>query len=167
MVAVGCKNDQPKGPEEIKKAKLDSLQKRISEMEAIGKEQISRDQQSALFKTYQEYYNTSGKDTISLNYLFEAANLAQVLGKYQKAVDLFINFHDGFPASHRCDEAVFNIAYIYDEKLKNAEKATTYYNKVIELYPNSLWAEEAKAALHFVGLSDEETIKKLEAINSK
>ena len=42
-----------------------------------------------------------------------------------------------------------------------------YYNKVIELYPNSLWAKEAESALHFVGLSDEETIKKLEAINSK
>lgn len=167
MGVIGCQNNQPKSPEEIKKVKLDSLQIKINEMEAVGKDQITREQQAALFKTYQEYYNTSGNDTLSLNYLFEAANLAQVLGKYQKAIDLFVNFHDGFPTSHRCDEAVFNIAYIYDEKLKNPEKATLYYNKVIEMYPNSLWAKEAEAALHFVGLSDEEMIKKLEVINTK
>ena len=162
-----CQNDAPISPEQAKKVRLDSLQVKISELERIGKETLSREQQNNLFKAYQEYYNTSGKDTLALNYLFEAANLAQVLGKYEKAIEYFINFHDGFPASHRCDEAVYNIAYIYDARLKNAEKATTYYNKVIELYPNSLWAQEAKGALHFVGLSDEEMIKKLDELNKK
>jgi tetratricopeptide (TPR) repeat protein len=164
---VGCGGEAPASAEEKKKELLDSLQVRIIELESIGKESLTRDRQNELFKAYQAYYNSSGKDTISLNYLFEAANLAQVLGKYEKAIDLFINFHDGFPASHRCDEAVYNIAYIYDARLKNAEKAITYYNKVIELYPTSLWAQEAKGALHFVGLSDEEMIKKLDEINKK
>jgi tetratricopeptide (TPR) repeat protein len=167
FVISSCQNDAPISPEQAKKARLDSLQIKISELERIGKETLSREQQNNLFKAYQEYYNTSGKDTLALNYLFEAANLAQVLGKYEKAIEYFINFHDGFPASHRCDEAVYNIAYIYDARLKNAEKATTYYNKVIELYPNSLWAQEAKGALHFVGLSDEEMIKKLDELNKK
>jgi tetratricopeptide (TPR) repeat protein len=167
MAMAGCQNDQPKGPLEIKKAKLDSLSAKITELESIGKDQISMEQQASLFKIYQDYYNTSGNDTTSLNYLFEAANLAQVLGKYQKSIELFINFHDGFPTSHRCDEAVFNIAYIYDSKLRDPEKAALYYNKVIEMYPNSMWAKEANAALHFVGLSDEAIIKKLEEINKK
>jgi tetratricopeptide (TPR) repeat protein len=167
LLLAACSTDSPRTPEELKKARLDSIQTSIQTQEKMGKEALSREQQTALFKSYQEYYNASGKDTVGLNYLFEAANLAQGLGKYEKAIELFINFHDGFPASHRCDEAVYNIAYIYDARLKNPEKATTYYNKVIELYPNSLWANEAKGALHFVGLSDEEMIRKLDEINKQ
>jgi tetratricopeptide (TPR) repeat protein len=163
----GCNSDSKSSPTDLKQNRLDSLRIIINDLELVDKSQLTLEQQTSLLKAYQGYYNTAGKDTIALNYLFEAANLAQVLGKYEKSIEMFIDFHDGFPASHRCDEAVYNIAYIYDARLKNSEKATTYYNKVIELYPNSLWAEQAKGALHFVGLSDEEVIKKLDEINAK
>ncbi|MFM9985026.1 MAG: tetratricopeptide repeat protein [Flavobacteriales bacterium] len=118
-----------------------------------------------LFKAYQEYYNRHPKDTVALNYLFEAANLAQKLDKHQRAIELFINFQDGFPTSHRCDEAVYNIAYIYDARIGNKEKAKLYYNKVIELYPTSMWAEQARGALQIVNMSDEELLKFLEEKN--
>lgn len=120
-----------------------------------------------LFKAYQEYYNKHPKDTVALNYLFEAANLAQKLDKHQKAIDLFINFQEGFPGSHRCDEAVYNIAYIYDARIQNKEKARLYYNKVIELYPTSMWAEQARGALQIVNMSDEELLKFLEEKNKQ
>lgn len=118
-----------------------------------------------LLRAYQEYYNQHTTDTIAGNYLFEAAIMAQKLDKNEKAIELFLNFHDGFPNSSRCDKAAYNIAYIYDARLNNKEKATLYYNKVIELYPTSIWANEAKAALRIVNMSDEELIKYLEEKN--
>lgn len=118
-----------------------------------------------LFKAYQEYYNRHPKDTVALNYLFEAANLAQKLDKHQRAIELFINFQEGFPGSHRCDEAVYNIAYIYDARIQNKEKAKLYYNKVIELYPTSMWADQARGALQIVNMSDEELLKFLNEKN--
>ena len=118
-----------------------------------------------LFKAYQEYYNKHPQDTVALNYLFEAANLAQKLDKHQRAIELFINFQEGFPGSHRCDEAVYNIAYLYDARIGNKEKASLYYNKVIELYPQSMWAEQAKGALKILNMSDEELLKYLQEKN--
>jgi len=118
-----------------------------------------------LLRAYQEYYNRHTTDTVAGNYLFEAALIAQILNKHDKAIELFTNFHDGFPNSARCDKAVYNIAYIYDARLNNKEKAILYYNKVIELYPNSMWANEAKGALKLVNMSDAELIKYLEEKN--
>ena len=43
--------------------------------------------------------------------------------------------------------------------------ATKQYNKVIELYPNSTWAVQAKQALHLVGKSDEELLRFLKEKN--
>lgn len=120
-----------------------------------------------LLKAYQEYYNRHSTDTVAGNYLFEAANIAQKLDKHQKAIELFTNFHDGFPKSSRCDKAAYNIAYIYDEKLNDKKNAELYYNKVIELYPNSMWAGEARAALKILNMSDEELIRYLEEKNKK
>ena len=118
-----------------------------------------------LFKAYQEYYNRHPKDTVALNYLVEAANLAQKLDKQQRAIELFVNFQESFPTSHRCDEAVYNIAYIYDARIQNKEKAALYYNKVIELYPTSMWADQARGALQIVNMSDEELLKFLNEKN--
>jgi tetratricopeptide (TPR) repeat protein len=119
-----------------------------------------------LFRVYQDYYNQHPKDTVAGNYLFEAANLAQKLDKNQRAIELFINFHDGFRNSDRCDDAVYNVAYIYDAKLNDKKKAAEYYNKVIEMYPQSMWAEQARGALQILNMTDKELIEFLRQKNS-
>ncbi len=119
-----------------------------------------------LFRVYQDYYNQHPKDTVAGNYLFEAANLAQKLDKNQRAIELFVNFHDGFRNSDRCDDAVYNVAYIYDAKLNDKKKAAEYYNKVIEMYPQSMWAEQARGSLQILNMTDEELIKFLREKNS-
>lgn len=141
----------------------------IRDLEGRVKNDTTFDRTRALrlFRAYQEYYNAHPRDTVAGNYLFEAANLAQKLDKQQKAIDLFINFHDGFPSSHRCDEAVYNIAYIYDARLGNKKKAAEYYNKVIELYPQSMWAEQARGALKLVNMSNEELLRYLKEKNNQ
>ncbi|MFM7726975.1 MAG: tetratricopeptide repeat protein, partial [Flavobacteriales bacterium] len=48
-----------------------------------------------LLRAYQDYYNKHPQDTTALNYLFEAGRVADALGKYDKAVELLANYHDG------------------------------------------------------------------------
>lgn len=136
-----------------KKAKLDSVMDR-----AVG---------LRLLRAYQEYYNKHPKDSLGRAYLFEAARVADAMGKYQKAIDLLVNYHDGMENIHKKAEAVYMIAFIYDAHLHNEKKAIEYYNRVIELYPKSTWAEQAKSALHLVGKSDEELLDFLKEKNSQ
>jgi tetratricopeptide (TPR) repeat protein len=118
-----------------------------------------------LLQAYQTYYNKNGKDSLSLHYLFEGARVASALGKYQKAIDMFITYHDLITDEEKKAESSYLVAFSYDAHLNNSEKAIEYYNEVIERYPQSKWAEQSKAALHLVGKSDEDLIKFLEERN--
>lgn len=166
---VGDDFERTKNAAAQKEPVTDPLLIEIMDLEEKARQESTPNKTSylRLLRAYQQYYNQHPKDTVAGNYLFEAALIAQKLDKHQKAIELFLNFHDGFPNSSRCDKAAYNIAYIYDEKLNDKEKATLYYNKVIELYPNSIWANEARGALRLVNMSDEELIKYLEEKNKK
>lgn len=147
----------------------DPLLIEIHDMEKKAKSDTVFDRNTALrlLIAYQTYYNQHGKDSLGQAYLFEAAKMADALGKYQKAIDLLVNYHDLIGDYNKKAEAAFLVGFIYDSHLKDAKKAIEYYNKVIELYPKSQWAEQAKSALHLAGMSDDDLMKFLDEKNKK
>lgn len=148
---------------------VDPLMIEIRDMEAKAKRDSVMDRNVGLrlLKAYQDYYNKHSADSVGLACLFEAGRVADALGKYTKAVDLLINYHDAISNMERKAEAAYMVAFIYDAHLHDAKKATEQYNKVIELYPGTLWADQATNALSLVGKSDEELIRLLEEKNKK
>jgi len=118
-----------------------------------------------LLRAYQDYYNRNPQDSLSLSFLFEAGKVADALGKYDKAIELFANYHDASKDVSSKAEAAYLVAFIYDAHMHQSKDATKQYNKVIELYPNSTWAGQAKQALHLVGKSDEELLRFLKEKN--
>ncbi|MFM7726848.1 MAG: hypothetical protein ACKO7B_09105, partial [Flavobacteriales bacterium] len=56
-------------------------------------------------------------------------------------------------------EAAYLVAFIYDAHMHMSSKAIKQYNKVIELYPQSPWAQQARQALPLVGKTDEELLQ--------
>jgi outer membrane protein assembly factor BamD (BamD/ComL family) len=42
------------------------------------------------------------------------------------------------------DDALFQTAKIYDNNLKNKEKASEYYRKILSDHPNSIYSSEAR-----------------------
>lgn len=172
LFTVGCSDSASNSESSKGKAKevvTDPLLIEIQDMEAKAKSDTIFDRNTGLrlLRAYQEYYNKNSKDSLGLAYLFEAARVADALGKYDKAVELLINYHDLIGNYHKKAEAAYLAAFVYDAHKKDTEKAIEYYNKVIELYPKSEWAEQAKAALHLVGKSDEDLIKFLDEKNKK
>lgn len=143
---------------------LSAIQSEIEKLELRSKSDsaLTRPEALRLLNIYQDRYNLTPSDSISISGLFEAARIADGLGKFDKAIELLGVFHDATKDSDKRAEAAFLVAFIYDAHLKNVNKATDYYNKVIQLYPTSSWAQQAKDALHLVGKSDEELIRFLE-----
>jgi TolA-binding protein len=99
--------------------------------------------------------------------LLDAARVADAMGKYDKAIELLGNYHDAVEDKSKKAESAYLVAFIYDAHLKNEKKAIDYYNKVIDLYPDSPWAQQAKSALHLVGKSDEELLEFLKEKNKQ
>jgi len=147
--------------EDAAAASTDPLMLEIRTMESRTKQDSAIDRAAGLrlLRAYQDYYNKHPEDTVAINYLFEAGRVAVALEKYDKAVELLANFHDGSPNRQRRAEAAYLVAFVYDTHLHLPGKATTQYNKVIELYPESPWAAQSRQALQLVGKSDEEILK--------
>ena len=149
------------------KSATDPLMLEIRSMEARTRNDSVLDRAAGLrlLRAYQDYYNKHPQDTIALNYLFEAGRVAIALDKPEKAVELLANFHDGSANRVRRAEAAYLVAFVYDTHLHLTQKAVTQYNKVIELYPESPWAEQSRQALFLVGKTDEELLQFLREKN--
>jgi tetratricopeptide (TPR) repeat protein len=176
-VSVSCSNDSGKNNEETSttlasaeeaaSGAIDPLMLEIRAMESRTRKDSVLDRATGLrlLRAYQDYYNKHPQDTIAQNYIFEAGRVAVALEKYDKAIELLANFHDGSVNRQRRAEAAYLVAFIYDTHLHLPTKATKQYNKVIELYPESPWAVQSRQALHLVGKSDEELLKFLQEKN--
>lgn len=152
---------------EVRKPAVDPALIEIRSMEQRARKDTVLDRTTGLrlLRAYQDYYNRNPKDSLALSFLFEAGKVADAMGKYDKAIELFANYHDASKDISRKAEAAYLVAFIYDAHMQRAKDATKQYNKVIELYPNSPWAVQAKQALHLVGKSDEELMRFLKEKN--
>ncbi|MFN6380459.1 MAG: tetratricopeptide repeat protein [Flavobacteriales bacterium] len=142
-----------------------SLLHKIDSLESVlGLNSSVFDRESALklVQTYQDYYNQNTDDTLSGEFLFRAASMSVALKKPQQAINQLSTYYDVYKTASRRPEALYLIGFVYDSELNNAEKASEYYKRVIEVFPESKWAEQSKGALEFVGLTDDEIIQKLE-----
>jgi tetratricopeptide (TPR) repeat protein len=163
-ILMSCNTSQNESAASGTSPALSSLISEIERMEekSKGDSALSRPEALRLLNIYQDRYNINPSDSAAIAGLFEAARIADGLGKFEKAIELLGTYHDVSLNPEKRAESAFLVAFIYDAHLKDAKKATDYYNKVIQLYPASVWAEQAKDALHMVGKSDEELMEFLE-----
>ncbi len=141
-----------------KAAKLEQIQTLEKEVEAETTGQDMKLRQRLLV-SYADYANYHNQEPEVPEFLFRSANLAVEIGKPRKAIEHLINLHDGFPNYERRVEAAFLIGFIYESVLNDRTRAEEYYTKVVELYPESTWAQEAQSSLKLLYLTDEEKIK--------
>ena len=118
-----------------------------------------------LLKYLTKYTNSYREDSMSAVFLLDGAQLAASLGKYQKAIDLLMNYAE-HPKATKLDYATYLVGYEYDAHLKQPANAEKYYRATIERYPDSQWAKTANQSLQWLGMSDEEMVRKLEEMNA-
>lgn len=134
----------------------------ISDLEAAVKEDESGEDiklRQQLLVAYSDFVNFHNTEEMAPEFLFRAAKLANEIGKPRRAIEYLVNLHDGFPRYERRTEAVFLIGFIYENVLNDRPMAEMYYEQVVELYPESSWAEDARLSLKLLYLTDDEKIQ--------
>lgn len=120
-----------------------------------------------LMKEYINYSNQFHNDSLSSEYLFKAGGIARNLKKFRKAIEIYQNVHDGFPNYHQRTEAMFLIAFIYDNDLNDRERAKEHYELVIDTYPEHKFAQDAAARLETLHMTDDQLIEYFEQKNQE
>ena len=121
---------------------------------------------SALISAYQNFATKYPADSLAPEYLFRAAGLANGFNRGTQAIDLYETIIHTYPGYERIPECYFMEAFAYENVQGNIGKASEYYNKFLDIYPNHQLADDARAALRLLGKTPDEIVGELEKMNA-
>lgn len=112
-------------------------------------------------KAFYEFSTNCKEDTLAPVFLIKAGQVSQSIKKYTQAQSFFTKCIDDFPKFKSRGAAMFLLAQLYDDAsiLNNETEARTLYEQIIREYPNSPYANDAKACIKNIGKSDEQLIQ--------
>lgn len=112
-------------------------------------------------KAFYEFSTNCQTDTLAPVFLVKAGQVSQAIKKYTQAQSYFKRCIDDFPKFKSRGAAMFLLAQLYDDAsiLNNESEARTIYHQIIREYPDTPYANDAKACIKNLGKSDEELIQ--------
>jgi tetratricopeptide (TPR) repeat protein len=92
-------------------------------------------------------------DSIAVNYPSHSLNDEVIMRKaaislrlfdYNKTASLFENLLENYPFSTSADDAMYQLALLFENQLNNSEKAQELYKKILLNYPGSIYVSDAR-----------------------
>ena len=159
---AGCKH------EKTEQEKLyDEITAKETELYKDKTEAIDKDKAIEMVRMYAEYADKYTTDTLASEYLFRAAEISENANQPNNAITYLTRIEENYKDYRNYPLCIFKKAYIYENYLKNQEKARQYYEKFIADYPDHELAEAANSSLMFLGMSDEDLIKVIEKLSKE
>lgn len=144
----------------------DKEAKSISKLEKSLDEDAARpnpEKLAELLNLYIAFVDNNPEDTLSPHYLYKATNLCIGVSNGARAMQLIDRTLNDFPQSRYLATTVFLKAYVYENLLGNYGQASAVYNDFLKKFPDHDLADDAEAALMYLGKSPEELVKEFEA----
>ena len=126
------------------------------------------DQKNAqeLFDVYLLYAKVHPLDSLAPEYIFRAANMRISFGDPKAGITLYDRIIANYPTWRKLQDAYYLKALTIDNDLHQRGAATQAYQDVIDKFPEGRYTEEAKQMIANMQYSDEDLIKKFEAMNA-
>ncbi len=169
MFFVSCGNEE-KPVEAIIKVdpKIEILNKIKSLEDKMHKSmQVDNVIAGQALQVYYEYTITYPNDSITPDFLFKSGEIATAIQQYPQAYSHYKTVCEKYPKYKLIEESYFLQASILDNYLNEDEKAKAVYEQLILLFPNSKYANDAKAAISNLGKSDADLIKEFQKKNGQ
>ncbi len=154
LILISC-NQRKKEIEKLNvmQMEVDSI---MSTAEVLNAEQ--KTQTTKLINAYLNYADKHDEDSLSAEYMFEAARLKTRLPDYAGAIQIYNSIADKFPESHLAPKSLLAAAGIYDVTLEDYANAQIAYLKLKEKYPVQAQRYGVDMALNNLGKSAEEIL---------
>jgi outer membrane protein assembly factor BamD (BamD/ComL family) len=135
----------------------------------LSQNEVVYESANKAIKAFTDFAYYCASDSLSPIYLIKTAQIARVIDNIPQAKIALEKCMDGYPNFNNRAAAIFLLAQLYDEAtyLNDEHEARKLYQKIIEEYPKSEWAMNAKAAVKLLGKTDEEIIKEFTKKNGK
>lgn len=111
---------------------------------------------------YKKYVQTFPKDSMSPKYLYKASDLCMNTGQSPDAIIFLDQIISDYPDFKKLPEAYFLKAFIYDDKIKNLDKARKAYIDFIQKFPKHDLVNDARISMDNLGKTPEQIVKEFE-----
>lgn len=154
VIAGGCTS-----PEE---QRLNEISRMEDELFADASKMVDRNGAMELIRTYITFANDFPDDTVAAGMLFKAGDLAMNLNMPMKAIELFDRVMNEYPDFEKVPQCLFLKGYIYENDLKDLDKAREIYELFLEKFPDDDFADDAEICIRNLGKSAEDLIREFE-----
>ena len=140
----------------------------ISKMESDMKisQKIDSSAVIDLLSAYQNFASRYADDSLSPEYLYKAAGLATGFSLGNQAVEIYESIIHTYPGYRKIPECYFMEAFTYENVIGDNAKAYEYYNEFLNKYPQHDLADDARAAIKFLGKSPDELVREFEKMRN-
>ena len=156
---------QPKEKSSIEKSE-NPKQKLIDEVKVLEKKLMSSkdkelDKPTAyeLIAKSEAWVNQYPDHPQTPDVAFKAADVARGLGDFGLAIKLWEKVYQKYPDYKKAPEALFLMAFTYENDVNQPKIAKKYFEKFITLHPKHELVPQVKTVLKNIGKSPEELIK--------
>ena len=123
---------------------------------------FDRKQATNVVDAYNNYAKKFPQDAESPQYLFKAAEIYRSMRNYKKATEIYQNIHDNYSNFDKAPHSLFLLGFIYENDLKDLNKAKSVYEQFIAEYPKHELSDDVQFSLNNLGKPAEEIIKGFE-----
>ncbi len=142
------------------------LNTRITELEAglspEGSAKIDLAVAGKLIRKYETYVKKYPKGNNAANYLYKAGEVARSTNNARKAVELLERVYSEYRKYDKAPQALFLAGFIYENDLRDLDKAKEIYESFMKEYPQHELAKSVEFSLANLGKPADEIIKSFE-----
>ncbi len=157
MVLLGLFSCGPSRNKDV--ARIHSIETRLFSPKSTS---LDKEAADSLLTLYSAFIKNFPADSNTQRYIFKAGNLYMNMGKGKQAIEMFDQYRASYPNNPRSALCLFFTAYIYENILKNLDKAQESYILFIEKYPRHDFADDAQMALNNLGKTPDQMVKEFE-----
>jgi outer membrane protein assembly factor BamD (BamD/ComL family) len=140
--------------------KIKNLEKELMSKDAMPIDTVKA---GNLVNMYMDYAKKYSDDSNAVRFLFKAANISMNINKAKLAIELFDRIMNDYPKFAKVADCLFLKAFVYDDKMKDYNKAREAYQAFLNKYPTHPFAESAKASIQNLGKTPDQLIRDFEA----
>ncbi|MCK9616224.1 MAG: hypothetical protein M0R21_00135 [Lentimicrobiaceae bacterium] len=144
----------------------DKMNNEIADLEKVLRNdssgQLIVSKGNELSEKYIAFSRANAHDSLAPEYLLRAAKVYMNIHRAEDAVNLLDTLMQKYPSFKNLSECLFLQAFICENSLGQLGRAKDKYFEFLQKYPESEFADDAKAAIELLGKSPEEIVKGFE-----
>lgn len=168
IAIVACnseKSAKTEAPVEEKKALTNTIGN--FEKQLVGQVTLDRNVADSVVSSQVKFAEQFPNDPAAPNYLFRAGDVSQSIGEYAKAIELWETVRKKYPSFNQNADALFKIAFCFDEDLRDKINAKKTYEQFLQEYPRHPLAEQVNKLIPLLDRDPEEVVKEFENKTAK